>query len=112
MVMDHGRVGPNGAFGGACGGKNRVEIERGGELYHPPHLSKDQGIELAAGDRVRVSTPGGGGYGDPMTRPAEHVARDVARGYYTLSQARELFGVVIDPASNTVDAAETGKLRS
>lgn len=111
MVMDHGRVGPNGAFGGERGGKNRVEIERGGEIYHPPHLSKDQGIELAAGDRVRVSTPGGGGYGDPRQRSAELVAADVARGYYTTAEARELFGVVLDPVSGGVNAVETGKLR-
>lgn len=111
MVMDHGRVGPNGAFGGSTGGMNQVEIERGGEIYRPPHRSKDQGIELHAGDRVRVSTPGGGGYGDPFTRPTEKVVRDVERGYYTVEQARERFGVVIEPGTLSVNAAETGRLR-
>ena len=111
MVMDHGRVGPNGAFGGSTGGMNQVEIERGGQIYRPPHRSKDQGIELHAGDRVRVSTPGGGGYGDPFTRPTEKVVRDVQRGYYTVEQARERFGVVIEPDSLSVNAAETGRLR-
>ncbi len=111
MVMDHGRVGPNGAFGGSTGGMNQVEIERGGQIYRPPHRSKDQGIELHAGDRVRVSTPGGGGYGDPFTRPKEKVVRDVERGYYTVEQARERFGVVIEPGTLSVNAAETGRLR-
>tara|TARA_R110000787_G_scaffold137458_8_gene250321 strand:- start:2393 stop:4120 length:1728 start_codon:yes stop_codon:yes gene_type:complete len=111
MVMDHGRVGPNGAFGGSTGGMNQVEIERGGQIYRPPHRSKDQGIELHAGDRVRVSTPGGGGYGDPFTRPTEKVVRDVERGYYTVEQARERFGVVIEPGTLSVNAAETGRLR-
>lgn len=111
MVMDHGRVGPNGAFGGSTGGMNQVEIERGGQIYRPPHRSKDQGIELHAGDRVRVSTPGGGGYGDPFTRPTEKVIRDVERGYYTVEQARERFGVVIEPGTLSVNAAETGRLR-
>lgn len=111
MVMDHGRVGPNGAFGGSTGGMNQVEIERGGQIYRPPHRSKDQGIELHAGDRVRVSTPGGGGYGDPFTRPTEKVVRDVERGYYTVEQARERFGVVIEPGTLSVNIAETGRLR-
>jgi N-methylhydantoinase B len=112
MVMDHGRVGPNGAFGGSEGGVNRVEIERGGELYQPPHRSKDQGIELTAGDRVRVSTPGGGGYGNPYDRPVDQVLADVGRGYYTIDQAESLFGVAIDPSSGEVDAKRTGELRA
>jgi len=93
MVMDHGRTGPLGALSGADGGVNKVEIERGGELYRPPHLSKDQDIELAAGDVVRVSTPGGGGFGDPLRRDPRKVAQDVARGYYSREEAEALFGV-------------------
>ena len=44
----------------------------------PPHLSKDQDIQLGAGDVVRVATPGGGGYGDPLTRDPALVLHDVA----------------------------------
>lgn len=82
MVMDHGRSGPPGALGGQAGGVNVVRIERDGEAYVPPHLSKDQDIEIRAGDVIDVATPGGGGYGDPAARPAEAVARDVALGYH------------------------------
>jgi N-methylhydantoinase B len=63
----------------------------------PPHLSKDQDIQLAPGDRIRVSTPGGGGYGDPLRRDPAKVARDVGRGYYTRAQAERLFGVRFQP---------------
>src|SRR5476649_1040111 len=83
MVMDHGRTGPLGALGGADGGVNTVRIERGGTSYVPPHLSKDQDIEMRPGDRIYVSTPGGGGFGDPFTRDPRRVAQDVTRGYYT-----------------------------
>jgi len=93
MVMDHGRTGPLGALGGAEGGVNKVVVEISGEEYRPPHLSKDQDIQLAPGDRIRVSTPGGGGYGDPHKRDPAKVARDVARGYYSREQAASLFGV-------------------
>ena len=57
LVMDHGRFGPNGMAGGAPGGVNRVRVEREDGIYNPPHLSKDQDIELAAGGCVHISTP-------------------------------------------------------
>ena len=97
MVMDHGRTGPLGALGGSEGGVNKVAIEQAGKEYRPPHLSKDQDIQLAPGDRIRVSTPGGGGYGDPQRRDPAKVARDVSRGYYTREQAERLFGVRFPP---------------
>ena len=43
---------------------------------------------MAPGDNVRVSTPGGGGYGDPARRYPEAVRRDVALGYYGADEAR------------------------
>ena len=92
FVMDHGRTGPLGALGGEDGGVNRVRVFRGGEEHVPPHLSKEQDIPLKAGDRVRVDTPGGGGYGDPRNRDRDLVRRDVEMGYYTEEEARERFG--------------------
>ena len=92
MVMDHGRTGPQGVLGGSDGGTNTVEVSQGGRTYRPPHLSKDQDIEIGVGDVVRVSTPGGGGFGDPAKRKPEAIARDVAKGYYSEAEAREKFG--------------------
>jgi len=95
MVMDHGRTGPKGALGGSDGGLNTVVIEQDGRAYHPPHLSKDQDITMRPGDRVMVSTPGGGGFGDPLRRASGLVANDVASGYYSVKQARDRFGVIL-----------------
>ena len=92
FVMDHGRVGPQGALGGGDGAVNRVEVWRGGEVWVPPHLSKAQDIALEPGDRVRVRTPGGGGYGDPALRDPALVAEDVRLGRYSAEEARRLFG--------------------
>ncbi len=92
MVMDHGRTGPQGVLGGKDGGTNTVEVSQGGKSYRPPHLSKDQDIEIGVGDVVRVSTPGGGGFGDPAKRDRGAIARDVTRGYYSEAEAREKFG--------------------
>ncbi len=80
FVMDHGRFGPPGVLGGGPGAPNRVEVIRGGEVMIPEHLSKAQGIALAPGDRVRVRTPGGGGYGDPADRDPEALAEDLRLG--------------------------------
>lgn len=112
MVMDHGRTGPQGALGGADGGVNRVLVERGGESYIPPHLSKDQDIMIGPDDTIRVSTPGGGGYGNPFERDVALVERDVIRGYYTRQQAEDLFGVVFQPDGTTVDQTATEARRA
>jgi N-methylhydantoinase B len=91
FVMDHGRFGPQGARGGAAGAPNEVTVIRGGKVHVPPHLSKEQDIPLAAGDRVRVRTPGGGGYGDPAARDPAAVAEDVRLGRYSAEDAARLF---------------------
>lgn len=111
FVMDHGRVGPQGALGGGDGAPNAVTVWRGGQPYTPEHLSKEQDIPLGPGDRVHVRTPGGGGYGDPMTRDPQAVLTDVRLGRYTAGQARALFGVAVAGAPLAVDAAETARLR-
>lgn len=96
FVMDHGRVGPQGVLGGEDGGVNRVVISRPDGDYHPPHRSKDQGISIAAGDQIRVSTPGGGGYGDPRRRDPAQLVEDLRRGYYRADELSSRFGVPWD----------------
>ncbi|WP_456389886.1 hydantoinase B/oxoprolinase family protein [Profundibacter sp.] len=91
FVMDHGRVGPQGAMGGADGAVNEVEVRRGGAVHVPEHLSKEQDIALAPGDRVLVRTPGGGGYGDPFMRDPDLIEEDVRLGRYSKAGAARLF---------------------
>lgn len=110
FVMDHGRVGPQGALGGGPGGRNAVRVVfADGREHVPPHLSKEQGIAVGAGDRILVTTPGGGGYGDPLRREPERVLQDVRRGYLTAEEARARYGVVI--VDDAVDAAATAACR-
>ncbi|MEC7574825.1 MAG: hydantoinase B/oxoprolinase family protein, partial [Pseudomonadota bacterium] len=111
FVMDHGRVGPQGALGGQDGLPNAVTVYRNGEKYVPEHLSKDQDIAIAPGDIVAVGTPGGGGFGDPRKRPPELVLQDVRRGYYTMEEARDMFGVVLSSDLTSVDGPATHALR-
>jgi N-methylhydantoinase B len=81
FVMDHGRVGPPGVLGGQPGQPNYIEIEQSGKRFVPLHLSKDQDIELRAGDVINVQTPGGGGYGRVEDRPARLEEKDKKFGY-------------------------------
>lgn len=53
---------------------------------------------------MRVSTPGGGGFGDPKKRDPALIARDLERGYYTPEQIRERFGII--PPQSSRSAAE------
>jgi N-methylhydantoinase B len=39
------------------------------------------GIQLKKGDRIRLQTPGGGGWGAPADRTAKDRASDTALGY-------------------------------
>ncbi len=69
-----------------------VVLRIGGEEYRPEHVTKDENVEMRPGDSVCVSTPGGGGWGDPRERPTALVARDIALGYISLEKAQELYG--------------------
>jgi N-methylhydantoinase B len=46
-------------------------------------VSKVTDVRIKAGERVRLETPGGGGFGDPAARAPEKIARDLAFGYVT-----------------------------
>jgi N-methylhydantoinase B len=72
---------------------------------------KTTGITLDAGDSVTVIAGGGGGYGDPLEREPEAVREDVIDGYVSPGQAREDYGVVIDPNTFDIDIKATNRLR-
>jgi N-methylhydantoinase B len=47
---------------------------------------------IARGQRIRLETPGGGGFGDPRRRDPARVARDLAMGYVSPAAARRDYG--------------------
>jgi len=63
-------------------------------------LYKTENCPVQIGDRVRMSTGGGGGYGDPRKRPVELVAKDVIRGFVSIESALDDYGVVFDSAGS------------
>jgi 5-oxoprolinase (ATP-hydrolysing) len=55
------------------------------------------GTVLQPGDVYHHRIPGGGGWGDPLDRDADAVARDVLEEKVTRQAARELYGVILTP---------------
>ena len=52
-------------------------------------------MRIRAGERVRLETPGGGGWGEPRERDRHRVARDVRLGYVGAAGARKTYEVVL-----------------
>jgi N-methylhydantoinase B len=73
-------------------------------------MSRRVDYEIPAGDRVQILTGGGGGYGDPLTRPVASVLDDVENGYVSREAAERDYGVSIRP-DGTVDESQTRRLR-
>ncbi len=62
------------------------------------------------GDIIRITSPGGGGRGDPLEREPERVLRDVVCAYITAAAAEADYGVVI--RDETIDLPATEALRA
>jgi len=89
-----------GLHGGRDGSTNHVDVvTANGDVTRFGKVARHP---LAAGDLVRVVTATGGGYGDPLERDPEAVANDVRNGYVTVDEARDQYGVEVDPATFAV----------
>jgi len=87
---------PWGIDGGEDGSTNKFFVYKtNGEVDGPYGIYPR--YPLNKGDVVKLVTGTGGGYGDPLKRDPEQVARDVKNGYITVAQAEEKFGVHVDP---------------
>jgi N-methylhydantoinase B len=72
--------------------------------------AKAFGVDQGPDDVFVMRYCGAGGYGDPLLREPQHVARDVALGRVTAGEAERLYGVVFR-ADGTVDESATGDRR-
>lgn len=110
LLGERGRYPPLGVAGGTPAAANRFVWDGPEGPAEPPFVSKVTGVRIAKGGRVRLESPGGGGWGDPMRRAPSAVARDVANGLVGVDAAREAYGVAVD-ARGVLDEAETARLR-
>ena len=92
-----------GLNGGSEGQPGHVLIERADGTTQ---VALKETLMLNAGDRVRVRTGGGGGYGDPLLRDSDRVRTDIMRGYVSAEAAHDIYGFEKQP-SDFVSRAHT-----
>ena len=109
--MDNIRYPTFGVAGGMAGRPGRVIVNpgRADERLLKP-LS--EGNVLKRGDVVRIMTPGGGGWGSPLERPAEQVRDDVLDGFISAESARVDYGVALTANMIDIDVPATSALRA
>jgi N-methylhydantoinase B len=99
-----------GVNGGRAGQPFGVVIDPGGPNERTVDALADA-EPVRAGEVIRIRTTGGGGWGDPLDRPYQEVARDLAWGKVSAAGARDDYAVLLSP-DGTVDAAASDALRA
>jgi N-methylhydantoinase B len=92
LLGERGKFPPFGTEGGGPGALNRFAYDTPEGLAEPPLVSKIADVRIRKGQRVRLETPGGGGFGPPHERDSARIARDVRLGYISAAKALELYG--------------------
>jgi N-methylhydantoinase B len=93
---------PWSAAGGERGSPNGAAVIPKGAIDPVAWRGKLTRYPLRQGDLARLITGTGGGYGDPLERPVEKVKDDVKNGYVTLEQAKQIYGVTLEPITLAV----------
>jgi N-methylhydantoinase B len=104
---------PAGRDGGLPGTTSLLVLNPGRDGEREIHADDGQ-VLLGPGDVLSLGQAGGGGYGDPATRPAAEVLADVREGYVSPAAAREHYQVIVRAAGGgwELDEAATSRLRS
>jgi N-methylhydantoinase B len=111
LIGERGKYPPFGVNGGKPAALNRFVFETDDGEKTPPLVSKITDVKIRSGQKVRLETPGGGGFGDPKERDPALVARDARLGYVSRRAALSDYRVVLrDDLS--VDTAATAKARA
>jgi N-methylhydantoinase B len=99
-----------GSEGGKPGTLNTLRlIYPDGTVYQA--TTKDLIEGVGKGTEFFQQAGGGGGCGDPLTRPLAKVMRDVINGVVSPEKARSDYGVVVDPETLELDRKATAELR-
>jgi len=112
VTADRVRLGCYGLNGGKAGQPFCVTVDLEGAPRDLGGLV--DGEPVVAGQVVRVVTTGGGGWGDPLAREPELVAKDVTEGRVSPESARDDYGVILafQDDGYAVDTAATAGRRA
>jgi len=100
---------PFGLYGGSPGAQSSNHLDPDGETRPLPGKFT---MTVRRGDVLRHVLAGAGGWGDPLERDPAAVLKDVRNELLSPARARQDYGVVVDIASWTVDAAATQRARA
>jgi len=100
---------PFGLYGGSPGAPSENYLNPDAQAALLPSKLT---MNIKKGDVFRHVLAGGGGYGDPLERDPNAVLRDVRNEMLSPGKAAADYGVVIDTATWTVDAAATRARRA
>lgn len=92
---DGERFGPWGWAGGSDARPNRFVADPGTDREFNVGMYRTN-LVVPAGTMLDCFQPGGGGFGDPMTRPVEYVLEDVVDGLVSIAGAALEYGVVCE----------------
>ena len=106
---ERAKYAPPGVLGGKSAALNEFYFEQGEGDLTPPMGSKMVGIQLVNGQAVRLESPGGGGYGDPLLRSIDAVTEDIRLGYISPENALSEYGVALGPGGEIDVLATKGK---
>lgn len=110
LIGERGKYPPFGVNGGGAAALNRFVYDTDSGAATPPLTSKITDVKIRRGQKVRLETPGGGGFGNPAERDPALVARDVRLGYVSREAARRDYKVVLGD-DLALDLAATAKAR-
>ena len=110
LLGERGKFAPFGVNGGDAAALNQFAWQTDEGERTPPLASKIADVKIKKGRRVRLETPGGGGWGSAWERDAHQIVRDVRLGYVSVSAAREKYGVIINK-DGSLDQQATKALR-
>lgn len=68
-------------------------------------IGKISVLEMGQGDVVRITSPTGGGFGDPLERDIKAIAADIENGMLSRERAAEAYAVIFDADGNINEPA-------
>ena len=110
-------VNNDGVNGGKAAALNRFVVRDHTGEHQVPLVTKTTDVRVTKSDAVRLESPGGGGFGDPLERDPQLVLTDVMDEWLTVETARDYYGVAIDvddaeALDYRIDEKKTAELRA
>ena len=107
-IFNRMTVQPFGLHGGRPGMSSGIHVKRVGEdrwrtfeeSFGTTSPSKFANVILKRGDQVRITAPGGGGWGEPADRPVDSVLRDLREGFVTPEAVAADYGLSVEQTND------------